>query len=433
MRLVILLLVSAAAAAAVAQPPTVQLERSLPPRDPVERWNDATLAAIRAAKTPPPVAARNLALVHVAIYDAVVAVEGGYSPFYFNAQARPGADPVAAAGVAAHRALVELYPDRVDSFDTALDDTLNAIPGGQAKSRGIALGQSVAERVLKWRAGDGKSTRSNYTPSNVTGRWRPTPPEHREPLLPAWGAVSCFAVADATRHRPAGPPALKSDEYAASYQNVRDFGSATSSKRTRDQTEIAHFWADGEGTVTPPGHWNQIARSVAADRKLTLVESARLFALLNVAMADAAMVCWDCKYHFDLWRPVTAIREADPTWTPLLPTPPFPSYTSGHSSFSGAGAAALAALFGTDDVRFPTTSDALPGVTRSFDSFSAAAKEAGMSRIYGGIHWDFDNTAGLKCGREVGEYVAKNFFEPVRAARIRGEVPAGPSVLRRLP
>jgi hypothetical protein len=340
---------------------------------------------------------------------------------------------VAATAVAAHRALIELYPERVDDFDTALDDTLNGIPEGPAKSRGISLGQSVAERVLKWRAGDGKSSRSNYTPRNEQGLWRPTPPERREPLLPGWGSVSGFAVADVVKLRPPGPPALDSEEYTAAFKNVRDLGSTASTKRTREQTEIARFWADGDGTVTPPGHWNQIARSVAADRKLTLVESARLFAMLNVALADAAIVCWDCKFHFDLWRPVTAIREVDPTWTPLLPTPPFPSYTSGHSSFSGAAAAALMAFFATDDVKFSTTSDGLPGVTRSFDSFTAAAKEAGMSRIYGGIHWDFDNTDGLKCGREVGEYVAKNFFEPTRAARKRDGEPAGLPQRPRMP
>ena len=146
--------------------------------------------------------------------------------------------------------------------------------------------------------------------------------------------------------------------------------------------------------MTPPGQWNRIARSAAAGRKLSLVENARLYALLNVAMADAAMICWECKYRCDLWRPVSAIRAADPTWTPLLPTPPFPAYTSGHSSFCGSAAEALAAYFKTDEVEFSSTADDLPGVTRSFKSFTAAAEEAGISRIYGGIHWDFDNTDG---------------------------------------
>lgn len=416
MRPLVSLLVLASIAAA--QPPSVRLERTPPARDAVERWNDAALAVIRAEKTPPPVAARNLALVHVAIYDAVVAVEGGYSPFYFAAPAQPQADSTAAAAAAAHRALLVLYPARAREFDHALDDTLGRIPEGPARDRGAALGAAVAERVLAWRARDGKTSRSAYTPQNQVGRWRPTPPGHLAPLLPEWGSVSCFAVADGAHFRPPGPPALDSEVYAESYRMVKALGGKASRERTREQTEIALFWADGEGTVTPPGRWNQIARAAAAGKKLSLIESARLYALLNVSMADAAMVCWDCKFRFDFWRPVTAIQASDPSWTPLISTPPFPSYTSGHSSFSGSAAAALAAFFKADEVEFSTISDGLPGVTRSFKSFSQAADEAGMSRIYGGIHWDFDNTDGLKCGRAVAEHVAKSFFD--RAAVVKG-------------
>jgi hypothetical protein len=246
--------------------------------------------------------------------------------------------------------------------------------------------------------------------------------------LPGWGNVPCLAVADPTKFRPPGPPALDSAAYTKSLRTVRDIGSATSAVRTKEQTEIARFWEDGAGTVTPPGHWNRIAQTVATEKKLALAEAARLFALLNVAMSDAAIICWDCKYRFDFWRPVTALRETDPDWTPLLPTPPFPAYTSGHSSFSGAAATALASFFGTDRVRFSSTSDGLPGVTRSFESFSSAAEEAGMSRIYGGIHWDFDNTDGLACGREVAGYVARNHFRPV--ARERAAAPAAPPVIQ---
>ena len=282
-----------------AQPPTVREEPAPAARDAVERWNEAALEAIRSEKTPPPVAARNLALVHVAMYDAVVAVEGGYSPFYFSAKAREGADAEAAASAAAHRTLVELYPKRVRDLDRVLDDALTRVPDGPAKSRGVKLGLTVAEQVLKWRAKDTTVSRSGYTPRTEAGRWRPTPPDERAPLLPEWGAVSCFAVPDGSKFRPPGPPALDSDAYAESYRFVKALGGTASRERTREQTEIALFWAGGEGTVTPPGQWNRIARSAAAGRKLSLVESARLYALLNVAMCDAAMVCWDSKYRYD--------------------------------------------------------------------------------------------------------------------------------------
>ncbi len=271
---------------------------------------------------------------------------------------------------------------------------------------------------------------SRYAPRPAPGRWRPTPPGHRPPLLPGWGSARCLALGDTAAFRPPDPPDLTSAGYAAAYRQVRDLGGGGSRLRTRDQTEVAFFWADGDGTVTPPGHWNRIAQAAARARGTTLAESARLFALLNVAMADAGVVCWECKFRFDVWRPVTAVREAeDPDWSPLLVTPPFPAYTSGHSSFSGAAAAALAAFFGTDDVGFRSTSDGVPGVVRSFPGFWAAAKEAGMSRIYGGIHWSFDNEAGLRCGREVGEYVAAHHFRP-RAAR-GGGVPVEFAIRRK--
>src|SRR5207245_9519009 len=208
-----------------------------------------------------------------------------------------------------------------------------------------------------------------------------------------------FAIEQGRIH-PKDPPRLTDPAYTAAFKEVKQLGSAGSKTRTKEQTQIAHFWADGPGTCTPPGHWNQIAQTVARQRGTTMAENARIFALLNLALADAGILCWDCKYKLAFWRPVTGIQnadqhanpdtDADRSWTPLLTTPPFPSYTSGHSSFSGAAAAVLADFFG-DKVGFETTSEDLPGVKRTFTSFWAAAQEAGQSRIYGGIHWQFDN------------------------------------------
>ena len=204
-----------------------------------------------------------------------------------------------------------------------------------------------------------------------------------------------------------------------SHQTTRRKGQPA---RTAEQTAIAQFWADGPGTVTPPGHWNVIATDLSAQRKLSLTENARLFALLNIALADAAILCWDCKYDCNFWRPITAIREADtdknpatekdPAWTPLLETPPFPEYTSGHSTFSSAAATVLAAFFGSDEIPFSTTSDAMQGFSRTFHSLSEAAAEAGLSRIFGGIHFMSANQQGLASGARLGTYVSKNFLKP---------------------
>jgi membrane-associated phospholipid phosphatase len=193
---------------------------------------------------------------------------------------------------------------------------------------------------------------------------------------------------------------------------TKAYGSLTNSARSPEQTEIAQFWGYGPGSSTPPGHWNQIAIAVAQSRHLGIEQSARLFALVNVALADAAIVCWRCKYTEGYWRPITAIQLADqdgnpatdpdPTWAPLLPTPPFPEYTSGHSTFSGAAATALAGFFGTDRIAFTVGSDDLPGVFRRYRSFSEAAFESGISRLYGGIHFWSGNVQGLACGADIG-------------------------------
>jgi hypothetical protein len=412
------LLALALAAHAPAQPPAAA-------DDPVLAWNEVVLEAIRADRTPPPMAARHLAIVHAAVFDAVNAVRGGHRPYRVSPTTPAGTSEAAAAAIAAHRTLLGLYPVQVDRFDAALDRSLAAVPDGPGKAHGVTLGLAVAESMLARRAADGSAQPRSYALPVAPGAWQPTPPDFRPALAPHWATLAPFAVQRGNQFRPPAPPALTDAAYTAAFREVRQLGGRTSADRTAEQTEIAHFWADGEGTVTPPGHWNRIARSAARQRGLSLAENARLFALLNLALADAAVVCWDGKFHHGFWRPVQAIREADrdgnpdtdpdPLWGPLLPTPPFPAYPSGHSTFSGAAAAVLAEFFGTDAVPFVSTSDALPGVTRSFGSFRAAAEEAGMSRIYGGIHWPFDNTEGLKCGREVGEYVARNLLRPQTA------------------
>jgi hypothetical protein len=214
--------------------------------------------------------------------------------------------------------------------------------------------------------------------------------------------------------RPQGPPALGSEDYLRDLREVRDLGAINSHTRTFEQTVIALFWADGAGTITPPGHWNLIAHNLAEAQGNTLVDNARLFALLNLALADAAIVAWDAKFAYNFWRPITAIRhDLDPAWEPLVVSPPFPTYISGHSTFSGTAAAVLGSFFGTDNISFTTQSDDLPRTTRSFSSFSEAANEVGRSHIYGGIHYDFDNRDALAAGTALGQYVAANFLLPL--------------------
>src|SRR5262249_43887739 len=240
-------------------------------------------------------------------------------------------------------------------------------------------------------------------------------------LAPQWRYVTPFAMTSGSQFRPAPPPALDSAAYAAAFNEVKDLGRVDSTTRTDEQTQIARFWNDGLGTAFAPGYWNKITQTVATEQGLSLVSEARVFALLNIATADALISCWDAKYTYSLWRPVTAIRaadtdgnpatESDAGWTPLLVTPNFPSYTSAHSTVSAAAAGVLTGLFRAD----PTCSvgaESLPGVTRTFDSFAAAAAEAGQSRIYGGIHYQFDNANAQAAGTELGGYVVGHFLLP---------------------
>lgn len=393
------------------------------PGDPVLQWNQLALEAIRSAHTPPPMAARNLAMVHVAIQDSVNSITGRYRPYLINSPTEGNPSAYAATVAAAHRVLTALYPNQAQRLEQAMTESLSAAPQGESVEAGTKLGQAIADRVLAWRARDGSDRSVFYRPREGMDYWLPTPPNFQPPLAPHWGQVTPFAMRNSADFRPAAPPPCDTKVFARSFDEVKTLGKKDSFVRTQDQTEIAHFWADGEGTVTPPGHWNHIARTVSQARGLTLVENARLFALLNIALADAGISCWDAKFTFDYVRPVTAIRRADhdgnpdtwsdPSWTPLLPTPPFPSYTSGHSTFSAAAAAVLAEVFG-DEVRFTIGCDEMPNVRRSFARFSAAAAEAGRSRIYGGIHWDFDDEGGQKSGAALGRYVARNFITRAR-------------------
>lgn len=419
---------------------TLVLLASLAVADVVTDWNTVALDAIRASNTAPPAAARNLAILHSSIYDAVNGIHRTHNPYFVTATGPANASSEAAASAAARRVLLSLYPNLQSKIEAEYQNSLRRIPSNARTTQGIQWGESVASAILQWRSSDGSSNTVPYTPGTQPGQWRPTISFGgvvRPALLPQWGSVLPFALATGTQFRPPAPPPLSSPQYAAEVNMVKAIGAVASSTRTREQTQIAQFWGYGPGTATPPGHWNEIAEAVADrnnsrgdddhDRgrsgRSSVERNARLFALLNIALADAAIVSWDCKYVFNYWRPITAIQEAntdgnpatesDPSWIPLLATPPFPEYTSGHSTFSGAAAVVLAYFFGSDRVHFSIGSDDLPGVRRSYKSFSEAAFESGISRIYGGIHFTSANLHGLSTGAAVGMYVAWNFLTPL--------------------
>jgi hypothetical protein len=382
--------------------------------DVVTDWNNAALDAIRAGNTAPPIASRSLAILHASIYDAVNGIARTHEPYLVQSAVSSSASREAAASAAAHEALVNLFPARISTFDALHAAILAAIPNGPQKTAGIVWGEFVANQILAARANDGWNASIPPPGGSGPGVWVPTPPAFLPYALPQWGFVMPFAMSSSSQFRPPGPPPLDSQQYADDYDEVKELGAAVGSTRTEEQSEIALFWADGAGTETPPGHWNSIAQIIADERANTLEQNARLFALLNIAMADAAICAWDAKYEFHFWRPVTAIAFAEPelNWMSFIVTPPFPDYVSGHSTFSAAAATVLPLFYGTEDLPFTTGSDFLPDVYRSFPTPMAAAGEAGDSRVYGGIHFRSASEDGLQAGISIGEWTYAHYLQP---------------------
>jgi membrane-associated phospholipid phosphatase len=387
---------------------------------PVIDWNQALLSIVNTPGAQPGniQPTRSFAILHAAIYDAVNSIDRTHEPYLISVRAPRDASETAAADAAAHTALVGLYPAQRTSVDGAYAAELAKVADGPAKDKGVRVGEQVASDLLAIRAND----RSNATPppfvaGSNPGDYRPTPPNFPAPVFTTWGQVAPFVLERGDQFRPAPPPALTSDAYAAAMNEVQSLGSATSTTRTAEQTEIGKFW-------NPPiqNFWNQIAQTVALAHHSDLPTTARLFATLNLSFADSAIAFYDAKYTYRLWRPVTAIRladtdgnpltVADPNWLPLAGnTAADPSYPGAHSTISAAGAKVLASFYG-DHQSFSVTSPALPGVTRSFTSFAAVADEAGLSRIFSGQHTRLDHVAGLTLGHEVAGFVLHKALLP---------------------
>src|SRR6184192_1987159 len=443
--------------------------------DPVHHWNQIAIDATGLDHTPvapgehrtfgeqlgPGRASRAMAIVHIAIFDAINATLGQYQS-YTGIQSAPHPFSTAAAvAQAAHDTLVSLFPSQKASFDQALADDLLRITGGPLKNNGVAFGKQVAAAVLASRVSDGAEIPElhlgiDYSASNLPGHWRQDPISLIPIALGAhWGGCTPFVVKSTSQFQPPLPPALTSAAYTTAYNEAKNFGGDgihTPTQRTPEQTFIGVFWAyDGTPSLcAPPRLYNQITVQIADQTKLRPLELARLLALVNVAMADTGMSVWESKYHYDFWRPVTAIRESDPgtgptgagdgnattigdpTFTPLgAPasnlvgpnfTPPFPAYPSGHAGFGGALFETIRRFYGTDHIGFTFVSDEFNGVTkdhdgnvrpympRSFSNLSQAEEENGQSRIYLGIHWRFDKTEAIQQGRSVADYVFDHVF-----------------------
>ncbi len=409
--------------------------------DVILEWNDAYLEAIRQTGPAPGPASRVGAIVHVAIYEAVNSIDRTCQPYLRFEDIPPNASREAAAIGAAHAALTEVYrdvPALVQMFDDLRDRQLGAMHQGDDLAASVRLGALCAKNILSLRSNDGSADEVDYEHRREPGWWQLTPPDYTLAFTPHWLNVKPWALRSSTQFRPRGPNGqldmgqiLRSPEYTEAFNEVKSLGALDSDTRTQEQTFIAIFWAnDDDGSYKPPGHLNHIAQFIAVEQGNSLSENARMFALLNLALADAALVAWDVKYgmRMDLWRPITGIREAhrdgnpdterDPHWEPLSNevngfTPPFPSYISGHATLGGAFAAVMEAFYGTDDISFTCTSDYTPGIYRTFNSFSEAGWEDAQSRIYLGVHWRFDAEHGYAAGRSVGCYVVDNYLRPL--------------------
>jgi hypothetical protein len=407
--------------------------------DAVIDWNETTAEAAFAAGLENSAGcvdglheSRIFAMVHVAIHDALNAIDRRSQPYAFDGQAPAGTSPEAAVAAAAHDVLVALFPQlpsdlgftpaaATDLVDAAYAAALAAIPDTPAKAEGILIGQAAAAAILDLRDADGANTPPfldfTYVPGPNPGDFQFIPGLPFA-AFPNWGNVTPFVLTSSSQYRPKAPYAVTSKKYAADFNEVKTLGAADSTTRTAEQTEIALFWVEG----SPPG-WNRIARIVSVQHGLDLWENARLFGLLNLASADAYIADFENKYFYEFWRPITAIRAADtdgnpdtvadPTWDSLRESPPVPEYPSGHSGQGGAMSEVLARFF-DDAVSFSTTSVTQPGVTRSFTSFSQAAEENGNSRIYIGFHFRLAVTEGIKLGSKVGKVAFNHYLRPVQ-------------------
>jgi len=418
---------------------TVLMASSIARADDVTDWNQHMLRAGTVGGTSPLVMSRVAAIVQASVFDAVNGIDRKYMPVHVPPGGDAGASRRAAVVEAAYTALVALYPTQKSTFDARLAVSLTAIASDPHETAvgiasGVAWGQTVANGILSWRATDGFTPApAPFVGGNAVGEWRPTPPGLLPGAGPQFAYMTPWSISAPSQFRPGGPPALTSARYTADFNETKTMGSISSTIRSSDQTIYAWFWAASTATYI----WNHLADSLilrderdenddsggSHNRRNSLLRNARLLALVDIAMADAAIACWEAKYYYVFWRPVTAIPLADtdgnsatisdPAWMPLFATPAHPEYPSGHSTVSGAAARVLASFFGERE-RFTLDNDLLIGVTRSFRSFSESLDEVKNARIFAGIHFRSACDDGQAIGTQVANWVLDHALLPVQ-------------------
>jgi hypothetical protein len=376
-------------------------------------WDEKAVAFVT-PRMAPPATERAMAMVNIAMFDAVNSIERRYRPFLVQLPAKEGTSKEAAAAVAAVAVLEGIHPEATKELKPALAAYLATLPDNQSKPDGIKLGEAVAAKILEARAKDGAAAPDSYRPQTKPGTYVPT----TLTVLPIWPNVRPFALSSPAQFRPEPPISLKSEQWAVDYNEIKDYGGSASSKRSAQQTEIARFWF-----ITGAQGLHPLARQLVIAKKMSLIDSARFMALVSIAAADAYIAVMDAKYFFEFWRPITAIRngdmddnpatERDPAWQPLGATPMHPEYPCAHCIHSAAFAAVAEAIFGSADVpEFTMTSSAAPGVTRRWTNLWAYANEVADSRIWAGFHYRFSNRVGQDMGRKIGQLVARTMLQP---------------------
>ena len=385
--------------------------------DEVTNWNAILERTV--APTPHFLQSRSAAIVQLAVFEAVNAIVGDYEPYLGTVDSPPWASPEAATVAAAHRTLVALHPEATAMLNAERADSLAAIPDGPAKDAGIAAGETAADAILSLRANDGWNIVVPYTPLTDPGHWRPTPPDFRPAAFVGWGDVTPFAIRDSARFRLDPPPLLHTARYAKDYEEVKALGGVISTSRPADRADVARFYA----AVLPMPLWPAAARQASAAQGKTLSENAREFAWLAMAVADSLIASMKMKYHYSFWRPATAIREGetdgnprtvpDGGWESFVFTPPYPSYPGNHASAAGAARAVLEHVYGRDGHFIMLTSQAVPDVVLHYTSWEQITDDIDDARIYGGVHFRFDQDSGARLGRQVGSYVLQNTLRSV--------------------